>query len=481
MKLAVRNLLRRPRRTFLLSLLGIISTLLIFFTEAIFSGMSEGLSTSYAGSLTGDIAVAEEASNTTSIFGNDLPMVGEYFMAPPIAFYDELAEFLETRDDIHSWSPVVSSAAELGIGDYEEEMQIFGIKAATYFQTCPNIFTENVDLSLLEPGNKGISLPLSMKSKIEEDNPNFSPGDEILVTFAISGIFNIEKGVFAGYHDYVNQDSPFDKIALADPLIPRQLLNFSVSAEEEQSFDEIIEDDMDFLDALFEESSDIVVAAEDSDLLDDIADILLDTDESDIVREAQSDVWNFVLIRGKKNYSPLMRDLEDFNRDNTLYLKIMDWKQAAGLPSQSAFSIQIIFSVGVLFILLAAVLVTMNGLTISVLERIAEIGTMRAIGARRSLVSKLFFVEVALLVFSSVVVGIILGIICCGIVSAAEIELVSPLLRSIFGGKYLRPIISLKLVLLHFVFAFFISAFSWLGPVRFAFKISPAQVMGRKM
>ena len=213
-KLAVRNLLRRPRRTFLLALLGIISTLLIFFTEAIFSGMSKGLNVSYAGSLTGDIVVAEDASNTTSIFGNDLPMVGEYFMAPPIAFYDELANFLENRDDIHSWSPVVSGVAEVSIGKYEKDMQIFGIKSDTYFETCPNISTENVDLSLLEPGNKGICLPLALKSRIEKKNPNFAIGDEVLLTFAISGIFNIEKGVFAGYHDYVNPDSPFDKIAL---------------------------------------------------------------------------------------------------------------------------------------------------------------------------------------------------------------------------------------------------------------------------
>jgi putative ABC transport system permease protein len=108
--------------------------------------------------------------------------------------------------------------------------------------------------------------------------------------------------------------------------------------------------------------------------------------------------------------------------------------------STMADAIRIIFMIVVGIVFFIAVMIVINTLVVSVLERIAEIGTMRALGAQKKLIRKLFNYEVFLLSSISGLMGIALGGITILIVKACHIEANNGLTYILFSGNYLNPV-----------------------------------------
>lgn len=69
---------------------------------------------------------------------------------------------------------------------------------------------------------------------------------------------------------------------------------------------------------------------------------------------------------------------------------VLTWQKAVGEVAQFASITQGALFVFVLFIFFVAIIVIMNTLSMAALERIAEIGMMRAIGAQRALSARCF-------------------------------------------------------------------------------------------
>ena len=64
----------------------------------------------------------------------------------------------------------------------------------------------------------------------------------------------------------------------------------------------------------------------------------------------------------------------------------------------------------------------MNTMVVSVIDRKSEIGTMRAIGAEKKFVKKLFYSEAVILTSLSALGGIIFAFICMAIFNSLNIE-----------------------------------------------------------
>jgi putative ABC transport system permease protein len=60
-----------------------------------------------------------------------------------------------------------------------------------------------------------------------------------------------------------------------------------------------------------------------------------------------------------------------------------DWKAAAGPFASSIDVVRIVFNIAIIIVAVVAVIIMMNTLVISVIERTGEIGTMRALGAQK--------------------------------------------------------------------------------------------------
>jgi putative ABC transport system permease protein len=481
LKIAFRNICRNTRKTILLGTLIALGMAFLFFANAVFESADQGVRTSFVGSLTGDVVMASESDTPFSLFGNEIPVIDDYEVIPSIPGYADISESFGSLDYAASYTPVVSGAAGVEVGEYRGTAAVFGIVPESYFAVCSDI--EVVSGNPADIAEGGIFLCQMIKEEAEKKLKRpLEIGEEVKLSLYSNGSFKIRKGKYAGCHSYINHTAPFDAIILADPTIVRGLIDYTAGniLAETENKGETSEaaDDFD-LDDIFAQAEDTEKTEEESFSLDKIESILADTTERDALSQVSSSAWSFVLFKAKDGQEKqLKKELALLARDNHWNVEIKGWRQGAGLSAQMVFALKAAFNVGILFIIIGAVLVIVNALVISVLERSYEIGTMRGIGAGKPFISALFIAESMMLTLTAATIGIIIGAIASAVFSGG-IPLHNSLLITMFGGDVLCPVVTFKNIALHFAGAALVGALSWIYPVSLAVKIQPVMIMGR--
>ena len=85
-------------------------------------------------------------------------------------------------------------------------------------------------------------------------------------------------------------------------------------------------------------------------------------------------------------------------------LKAISWQKASGIIGQFVTLARIVLNTAVLIIFVVALVIINNALVMATLERVQEIGTLRAVGAQRRFI-------VGMLVIESVVIGALFGVL----------------------------------------------------------------------
>ena len=155
----------------------------------------------------------------------------------------------------------------------------------------------------------------------------------------------------------------------------------------------------------------------------------------------------------------------------------MDWRKSAGSTALYLYWMRLILNVGILIVLFAGFIVISNTLVINVLDRIREIGTMRAIGAARRFVSAMCMAETLLLALVAGVLGSALGALLSICINQAHIKLTNDFLIQLFGSSYIVTTMTFSNLLRSFMISLVIGLFSWIYPVITALKASPVEAM----
>jgi putative ABC transport system permease protein len=123
------------------------------------------------------------------------------------------------------------------------------------------------------------------------------------------------------------------------------------------------------------------------------------------------------------------------------------------------------------------VIIIMNTLVISVIERTAEIGTMRALGAQKGMVRWMFILETSSISLVFGLLGIALGAGIIGILNLTGIAAPNPFFEILFGGKILHPLLPLSAVLYALLVIVGIGVVASLYPVAVALRIQPVRAI----
>jgi putative ABC transport system permease protein len=189
--------------------------------------------------------------------------------------------------------------------------------------------------------------------------------------------------------------------------------------------------------------------------------------------------WHNLMIRLNDGVSPsqTISELNKVFSEKNWPLKAVGWKEAAGTSAALTDVAQIIFNIVVIILAIVAVIIIINTLVISVMERTAEIGTMRALGAQKPFVRQLFVWETMLLAGFFGLVGIVIGSLSVVALNLIGLPLDNEFLQVLFGSKNLKPELSLVQVVLSIGFTLFIGVVSWIYPVSIALKVSPLKAI----
>jgi ABC-type lipoprotein release transport system permease subunit len=123
-------------------------------------------------------------------------------------------------------------------------------------------------------------------------------------------------------------------------------------------------------------------------------------------------------------------------------VRAVTWKEALGPIGSMATLIKGALFVFVSFLFVVAVIIIINTLSMAALERTSEIGMMRAIGARKGMVSLMFLAETALLALFFGGLGILAGALTVETVSLFRISSDNDMLQLFYGGDTFRPVLT---------------------------------------
>lgn len=477
LKLAIRNLTRHTRKSLTIGTLIMLGVAILFVANAVFESTNQGLQSTFVRSVTGDAAISAHEEVSYGLFGSEVPIVSDYESIPAIDGFPAISARFGEVEGLEAWTPLVSAAAQLRLGGVSINVPVFGVDPATYFSVCSDIVIQSGDTQALSAGGVFINSRLAADLERRLGRP-LVPGEPVTFSMYTNGSFKVRAGHFAGIHAYPAGTEVMDRLVLADPTIVRGLVDYTLGYVS-SSASATTTDGSGDLDDLFGSATDQVNAPAENGLsLDSLASALADTAQRNYVVSPDAAAWSFALFRAKAGQDARMiRSLRALAASNGWNVRLLDWRTAAGSSAQALFAVQGAFYIGIGFVVLGAILVIMNALVISVLERSAEIGTMRGIGARAGFIRSLFIAESMVLTMAAALAGIIVGIAVSLYAARVGIRITNPLLISLFGGDLIRPVVSMRSALLHLGMAAIVGALAWIYPVSLAMKIQPVSAM----
>jgi len=357
---------------------------------------------------------------------------------------------------------------------------LFGIDPTNYWTVFDSI--DITSGKAIQPGQTGLVINESQLTKLSKwEGRTLGIGDKLVVQgFSSSGMKIRELTILATYKQKGEGAAP-EQMSFVDIDTLRTMAGMTIGTNEpiKLNASETAMLSADNTDALFGDN--LFEAAPEKSGFNEakIQAQLADTSAREKANTADTGAWQFIVIKTKNPASApaLIKTLnETFQKDGTAAVA-GDWQKAAGPYGQSVDVIRIVFTIAIAVLSIVAIIIIMNTFVISVIERTGEIGTMRAIGADKGFIRKLFASEaiVLSLIFSSI--GAILGMGVVALLRALRIEAGNPFLAVLFGGKYLSPFVTPVSFFAAILAMVAVGYIAHLYPVSVALKIQPVRAM----
>ncbi len=161
-----------------------------------------------------------------------------------------------------------------------------------------------------------------------------------------------------------------------------------------------------------------------------------------------------------------------------LKLKVIDWEAASGMVGQFVLLLRGILVFALIIFFGVALVIINNAMVMAALQRVKEVGTMRAIGAQRRFVVAMLLVEI---VSVSVVFGLAGAALGGGVVAliraAGGIPATTDLLFFLFSGPALMPHLGGASVAASLILVLGVAVASALYPAFIAMRVTPVEAM----
>jgi ABC-type lipoprotein release transport system permease subunit len=506
LKIAWRNLLRHKVKSLIIGIIIFLGALIMTIGNASVIGAQKGFDENFVNRFTGHVLLVskeEEKDNVLySFMGESLKVIQDY---------PALKSMLEEQDCIEYFIPLTRGLAVL-LGLEDTMWGIYAVGAN--FEDYQRTFQNNVKLvegRLLKNGEHGILISTGTREDIYKFTGHWvvPENQEIIVdNLTEDALEDYQTGdlpvkhdlVFIGWgNDTLNTDIRLPVIGIIRYEVLNQIMKemsfldlesfrecfgyftaestvVDLSEEEQTSLRVMSDDDIFAGDDIF---ADAVITEESYD----IESIQEQTTREEGAVNLDSGAFNYVSVIFKPGVSIAegTRLLDQAIEQSSTDARVIEWKTASGQVAQMAEMMQGAVSIFVLILFGVAGIIIANTLSLAAMERVEELGMMRAIGALRGyFVSHMFIVEIFILscVFSAV--GILVGMGCVGLLQAANIQAGNQeILHILFGGETFKPVIDVFGLIGGIVQLAVLTSLAMIYPVYLAGKIKPLDAVNR--
>lgn len=502
-RIALGNLWEHKSKTIILGLLIMIGVAIIIVGNAFLESSRTSLQRDFVENYTGDIMIhgPDVENGRISLFGVSAVTVGEVENIPAIPDMEELrsvlADYDKEKQVIAHQGSLISSMFMLSTENADPEYE--RDPSATYpygylFAGSPDYYEMFSGIKLLEGTYPSQTEPTILLEKAVKENFEkyygipANVGDKVLA-IGVSGGQTIREVTICGIYEKANVDSAMIDLCYIDPNTARTFADLtygSVFAEElpetvDLGLSDLSEDDLfgSFEDDMFEISD----ASMDDTLLteEDYDNILGDTSLRDLLNTVDDGAWNFMLLKLKdRDDAPqVIAELNNIFQEKGIMCTAVDWEAAAADFIETTGLLSGVFTIMIIILAVVVFIVIMNTLVVSIFERTAEIGTMRALGGSRGFIRKLFLTEAITTSGFACLAGVILGLLVCFILNACHITVADSSAKVILGSASLGFIPTVDSVLSTAITILLGSILANLYPVSLALRITPLKAMNQ--
>ena len=482
-KLAYKSVVSR-KSSFVIILFISFAVCLFCVANAVFDSTEQGVQTTYVSSFTGDLIVRPSGKLQLSLFGDETPITGELTTLNTVVPYKEITDYIKSQENVQAVLGQISGIAAMEYGGVRTATYLFGVNGDEYAAAMSSI--KILEGQPYTQGQKGVML---CKNAVEKLGASLGETIQFIVT---DGPYvRIRAAPLTAIFEYEVYNSIFDRFAIVDADTVRSLLDISDSVSEDnieiaQENTTLLNQDTDFdFDSLFDDAGDTDAIwddffEEDTELPEEeIMEETVEEVKEEFVQYVPSSTWNFLIIR-LKSPADAKKTISKLNRvfkKNNWPVQATDWRHAAGSTCLYLYWMRSILNIGITIVLFAGFIIVNNTLVINVLDRIQEIGTMRAIGTKKRYISLQCMIETFILTLTSGVIGVLLGVWCWSLITKAHIVLTNSFLIQLFGSEAITVFVTGGNVLKMFGIVILLGIIGWIYPVINAVRVSPVVAM----
>ncbi len=477
LRIAFRNLLEHKAKSLIIGILLALGVVILVVGNSFMDTAAKGVKDTFISNYTGNIFISGKAKSPISLFG--VQSVGQMDSTPVIPDYNKVLAKLESENGVKLSTGQVTGYALFSPKNSDNQgfAMLFGIDPASYFKTFDG-FTV-LEGRLLEPGEDGIMMTRTYLDRMKKDQ-GWEPklGDTLLLTGMSKVGFKIRSVTLVGIVRTKNDSDATSFISWVNVDTARILQGYTLGNDEETP---VTADQKALLsasneDALFGAPTVIEKSTTTTASAAAVSKTPAAPRPKSVVDQG---AWNFIIARTDTEVAAAkaIADMNAYFTKEGIDAQAADWKVAAGPFAQSIDVIRIVFNIAIIIVAIVAVIIMMNTLVISVIERTGEIGTMRALGAPKAFVRKMFLTETLAIAVVFGLVGLLLSFGVIAAIQAAHIQAGNGFLEILFAGKVLNLAVNPGSVVMSLVLVTLVAVIAHLYPVSLALKVEPVRAM----
>ena len=496
--IAWRNILRHKGKSVVIGVILFTGAFLMTVGNGVISGMAVGIENNIINGFMGDLVLVSDAQKSDNILLN---MMGSSI--EPITTYAAIKKVLAAEPSVRHQLPVGKNLAMVldEASDTPGFAYLLGVDFAEYRKMFPDNFTV-IEGSYPAQGERALLFPdfargefynfynvwfLPEGGKVVKENLTKEalaaidtlPVSSSAVMLGMSGGINTTNDIrfpVRGIVRYGALNKIFGHFCLVDIEAYRECLGYFTAADmaaqvpgEEKK---LLGLEGSELDSLF--GGDMVVPGNKSPPKK-IKPARLTPGST------EEGTYNavFIKLHGGAAYKDALARLNGALSAAGTGVHAVPWNKASGPMGSMALIIKSALFIFVTLLFCVAVIIIVNTLTMSALERASELGMMRAVGAQKNFIAGMFLGETAILSSVFGLSGILAGIAAVRVIPLFRITTANDMLQLLYGGNYFNPLLSFSGVMLTVFQLVVVTIIAALYPMKVAGSITPLDAISR--
>ena len=484
-RIALRNLIEHKSKSLIIGIIMAFGIMILVVGNSFIDTSAQGIRRAFIDNFTGDVMISGKTDGQISLFG--VQSVSGIERTPLIPDYSKVTSYVAGQKNVESHTPQVSGFATIG-AEGNNDMQtnvfsiLFGIEPGSYHKMFDNI--DLVSGSYLKPGETGIMLSQSKVKEIDKQlKTHLRVGDKLLLNSLSNVGFHIRVVPVRAIFTFKQKTGALDSISYVDIDSLRALLGLVVgttpTADLAHSETSLLGSNN--ADNLFGGGGMVQedTSGTTTNNVAGLSSALASSSGSARAPQTDSGAWNYILIHLKDSAQApgFIANMNMWFDQQGIAAQAQDWKAAADGFASSSDIIRIVFNVAIIIVAIVAIIIIMNTLVISVIERTSEIGMMRALGAQKGFIWRMFVAETLTVSIVFGLIGIALGSVVIGVIDLLGIHITNEFLQILFAGPVLHPSVSVSSLISSLVVVVLVGILSHLYPVSIALKVQPVRAI----